>query len=89
MTAELAAYRRATLIGFTAVLMWGALALLTVWSGRVPPFQLVAMCFAIAFLGALGKWLANRENPFAHLRHPAPVWVLGVGGFEVSTTLVR
>lgn len=80
MTAALAAYRRATLIGSTAVLMWGALALLTVWSGRVPPFQLVAMCFAIAFLGALAKWFLNRENPFAHLRHPAPVWALGVGG---------
>ena len=80
MTARPAAYRRATLVGFTAVLMWGALALLTVWSGRVPPFQLVAMCFAIAFVGALAKWLLNRESPFVHLRHPAPVWVLGVGG---------
>ncbi len=30
-----AAVRRATLIGGTAVLMWGALALLTVWSGEV------------------------------------------------------
>ena len=47
MSARSATYRRATLIGFTAVLMWGALALLTVWSGRVPPFQLVAMCFTV------------------------------------------
>ena len=80
MTAELVAYRRATLIGFTAVLMWGALALLTVWSGNVPPFQLIAMCFAVAFLGALAKWLVNRENPLDHLGHPGPVWLLGVGG---------
>jgi drug/metabolite transporter (DMT)-like permease len=80
MTARPAGYRRATLIGSTAVLMWGALALLTVWSGKVPPFQLVAMCFAIAFLGAFGKWLMNRENPFLHLRHAAPVWALGIGG---------
>jgi drug/metabolite transporter (DMT)-like permease len=80
MTAGPAVSRRATLIGFTAVLMWGALALLTVWSGRIPPFQLVAMCFTIAFLGALVKWIVNRESPFAHLRHKAPVWVLGVGG---------
>ncbi len=80
MTAHSVAYRRATLIGFAAVLMWGALALLTVWSGKVPPFQLVAMCFAIAFLGALGKWFLYRESPFAHLRHAAPVWALGIGG---------
>jgi drug/metabolite transporter (DMT)-like permease len=80
MTSELAAYRRATLIGFAAVLMWGALALLTVWSGDVPPFQLVALCFAIAFLGAMAKWLVNRENPLDYLGHPGPVWLLGVGG---------
>lgn len=80
VTAELASYRRATLIGFTAIVMWGALALLTVWSGEVPPFQLVAMCFAIAFAGALAKWIVNRENPLDHLGHPGPVWLLGVGG---------
>src|SRR3546814_9564623 len=39
----------ATLIGGTAVLMWGALALLTTWTGRVPPFQLLALAFGIAF----------------------------------------
>lgn len=82
MTLGPAAYRRATLIGFSAVVMWGSLALLTVWSGRVPPFQLVAMCFAIAFLGALAKWLLNGENPLAHLGHPGPVWMLGIGGLS-------
>ena len=45
--------RRATLIGSTAIAMWGALAPLTVWSGDVPPF--VAMCFANAFARALVK----------------------------------
>lgn len=80
MTADTAARGRATLVGFTAILMWGALALLTVWSGKVPPFQLVAMCFAIAFTGALAKWIATRENPLSHLGRPGPVWLLGVGG---------
>ena len=37
----------ATLIGFSAVLMWALLALFTAASGAVPPFQLSAMCFAI------------------------------------------
>lgn len=80
MTTVPAMRGQATAIGFAAVLMWGALALLTVWSGQVPPFQLVAMCFAIAFAGALVKWILKGESPAAHLGHPGPVWLLGVGG---------
>jgi len=71
---------RATLIGFVAVLLWGALSLLTTWTGKVPPFQLVAMSFTVAFGLALGKWLLRRERPTHYLRHPVPVWLLGVGG---------
>ncbi|MDP6389426.1 MAG: EamA family transporter [Alphaproteobacteria bacterium] len=76
MSAEL----RATLIGLVAVLLWGALALLTTWTGRVPPFQLVAMSFSLAFGLALAKWIATGERPSAHLRHPPAVWALGIGG---------
>lgn len=43
---------RATLIGFSAVLMWGLLALLTIGTAPVPPLQLNAICFALG--GALG-----------------------------------
>ena len=71
---------RATLIGSTAVLMWGALALFTTWTGGIPPFQLVAMTFSIAFLLMLGKWVLYRESPLSHLRHPLKVWVFGVAG---------
>ena len=42
----------ATLTGFAAVLMWSTLALLTALSGRMPPFQLASVTFAIG--GALG-----------------------------------
>ena len=49
---------RATLTGFTAILMWALLALLTVLSAPVPPFQLNAVCFAIS--GGLGLlWAAS------------------------------
>ena len=71
---------RATLIGATAVLLWGALALFTTWTGGIPPFQLVAMTFTIAFLLMLGKWLITRDNPLRHLKHRWTVWVFGVGG---------
>ena len=41
------ASRRATAVGAVAVLLWSLLALFTVWSGRVPPFQLTALCLAV------------------------------------------
>jgi drug/metabolite transporter (DMT)-like permease len=69
----------ATLIGFTAILMWSLLSLLTVASGTVPPFQLAAMTFAIG--GAIGAatWLF-RPGAARALKQPWQVWALGVGG---------
>ena len=50
---------RATGIGFTAVLMWALLALLTIGSAPVPPFLLNALCFGIG--GTIGLiWTARR-----------------------------
>ena len=46
----------ATLIGFTAVLMWAFLALFTSASGAVPPFQLAAMSFLIGGLMGAATW---------------------------------
>ncbi len=72
--------RRATAIGFIAVLMWALLALFTAATGQVPPLQLAAMTFGIAFFLALGKWLLRGEDILMHLRHPPLVWGVGVGG---------
>jgi len=72
--------RRATLVGATAVLMWGLLALLTTLTGRVPPFQLVAMSFAVATAMIAVKWLVRGERPGPFLRQPWGAWALGVGG---------
>ncbi len=44
---------RATAIGFTAVLMWALLALLTVRTAPVPPLQLNVMAFAVGGLVGL------------------------------------
>lgn len=71
---------RATLIGGIAILLWALLALLTTQTGPVPPFQLVALSFGIAFAAVLVKWLARREPILEHLRHPPAPWLLGVGG---------
>ena len=71
---------RATLMGGTAVLMWATLALLTTLTGEVPPFQLVAMAFFVAFALALVKWLAVGQSVARQLVWPWRVWLLGVGG---------
>jgi drug/metabolite transporter (DMT)-like permease len=71
--------RSATLIGLTAILMWSLLSVLTVATGKVPPFQLAAMTFAIgALVGAL-TWIGRGEAIRA-LRQPLAAWVVGVGG---------
>lgn len=68
-----------TILGFSAVLMWALLALLTALSGNVPPFQLAAMSFAIA--SAIGLvMLQVRGVGFAVFRQRPAVWLVGVAG---------
>jgi drug/metabolite transporter (DMT)-like permease len=71
--------QRATLVGLAAILIWSFLSLLTVASGRTPPFQLTAMTFAIG--GALGasRWLMH-GGAAAAMRQPFAVWALGITG---------
>ncbi|MEM7771447.1 MAG: EamA family transporter [Cyanobacteria bacterium P01_A01_bin.37] len=72
--------QKATVIGFTAILMWATLALLTQLSGQVPPFQLTAMSFAIAFCIGVGLWVRQGGSIMTHLTLPWPVWGLGIAG---------
>jgi len=69
----------ATLVGFTAIMMWSLLALLTAASGRVPPFQLAAMTFAIGGLLGAASWMF-RGGAMVALRQPPEVWALGIFG---------
>ncbi|QDZ03010.1 EamA family transporter [Nitratireductor mangrovi] len=70
---------RATLIGFSAVVMWALLALFTDASGRVPPFQLSAMAFTIgAALGFVAR-LAG-ASPASQAPIPPLAWVVGIAG---------
>lgn len=69
----------ATLTGFAAIAAWAFLALLTDLSGGVPPFQLLAIAFAIGALPGLTAMLLQPERWMA-LRQPPSIWALGVGG---------
>ncbi len=68
------------MIGGSAVIMWSSLALLTTLSGVIPPFQLTAMTFSIAFVLGLVKWSFNPSKAISALRQPLPVWAFGVVG---------
>jgi drug/metabolite transporter (DMT)-like permease len=71
--------RTATLIGLTAILMWSLLSVLTVATGRIPPFQLAAMTFAIGALVGFSTWIGRKDAASA-LAQPPLVWIVGVGG---------
>jgi drug/metabolite transporter (DMT)-like permease len=60
---------KATLIGFSAILMWSLLA----------PFQLSAICFLIGSLPGLAVLVAKPER-LALLKQPAKVWITGIAG---------
>ena len=62
----------ATAVGFGAVLLWATLALLTTLAGGVPPFQLLAVCFAVGGLLGLARGLPRGV--------PAGAWAAGVAG---------
>src|SRR3954468_18415903 len=80
MTSVPAERRRAMAAGLGAIALWASLAPLSVLAGPIPPFQMVAMTFAV---GALIGIVRARRRGLAWLdllRWPAPVWLLGVGG---------
>jgi drug/metabolite transporter (DMT)-like permease len=70
---------KATLIGFTAILMWSFLALMTAASGTMPPFQLSAITFVIGSLPGILLFIARPER-LKELRQPPKVWLAGVDG---------
>jgi drug/metabolite transporter (DMT)-like permease len=70
---------RATLIGFSACLMWALLALFTAASGTMPPFQLNAVCFAIGALPGILVFILRPER-LKNLRQPAGAWATGIIG---------
>ncbi|GKY86213.1 aromatic amino acid exporter YddG [Sinisalibacter aestuarii] len=69
----------ATLIGFTAVLLWSLLALFTVSTAPVPPFQLNAMTFTVG--GLVGLVWIGATGGFAQLTRVSwRVYVFGTLG---------
>ncbi|OZI23901.1 EamA family transporter [Bordetella genomosp. 9] len=71
---------RATAFGVVAILLWAALALLTVRAGGLPPFQLLTLSFGVAFVGGVCVLLPRGRAALAEMRQPLRPWLLSVGG---------
>ncbi len=71
---------RATLIGSVAILLWSLLALLTTGAAGIPPFQILAMTFSLAFLVSASVLSLRGRAAWARLNQPLSVWALGVAG---------
>jgi drug/metabolite transporter (DMT)-like permease len=71
--------RGATLIGLSAILMWSLLAVMTVATGRIPAFQLLAMTFAIGALVCSASFVL-RPGAIRALRQSPLAWAVGIGG---------
>jgi drug/metabolite transporter (DMT)-like permease len=67
------------MIGFLACLMWALLALFTAASGKMPPFQMNAVCFAIGALPGILLFILRPER-LRNLRQPLGAWATGIIG---------
>ena len=66
--------------GMGAIALWGALATLSVLAGPIPPFQMVAMTFAIATAIGITRARWRGVGWKTLVGWPARVWLLGIGG---------
>ena len=71
---------KATLIGALAVPLWAVLALFTTGAAGIPPFQLLALSFAVGACFNALLLMRRGLSAWRVLRQPARVWLLGVGG---------
>jgi drug/metabolite transporter (DMT)-like permease len=80
MTIVDASRRRAMAAGFLAIALWGALATLSVSAGPIPPFQMVAMTFAVGAAIGVVRALVRGAGLGVLVDFPPRLWLLGVGG---------
>lgn len=77
----MSANNTATFIGSISILLWGTLALLTkLTGGQVPPFQMMAMTFTVAFMLMSIRWWIQGHTGLRFIRQSPQAWCLGIGG---------
>jgi len=80
MIMSINASSRATGVGFLAILLWSGLALLTALTAGIPPFELLALSFGVAFAASLVVLGRRGAAGFRAWRQPWPVWACGFAG---------
>jgi drug/metabolite transporter (DMT)-like permease len=70
--------RRATLCGVLAILLWSSLALMAVLTADLPPFEVLAISFAVGGIGGVLALGLRGGGRIALLRQPLPAFVLAV-----------
>ncbi|PNG29851.1 MULTISPECIES: aromatic amino acid exporter YddG [Pseudomonas] len=70
----------ATAMGVIAVFLWSCLALLTTLTSGIPPFELLALSFSVAFLASLLILGLRGTAGFHGWRQPWKVWATGFLG---------
>ena len=76
---------RATLIGLGAIGLWAGLAVLTVLTAGIPPFQLLGMSFGVAFLSGISLLAWRGRSALRELRQPIAPWLtafVGIFGYH-------
>jgi drug/metabolite transporter (DMT)-like permease len=68
----------ATWSGVFAILLWSSLALMTVVTAALPPFEILAISFAIGGLGLIMVGHGSLRNRLRQLRQPWSAFVLAV-----------
>ena len=71
---------RATLVGIIAILLWAMLALFTATAGAIPPFELMALTFAIAWLGGMVALGLRGRAGLCELWQPLAPWLTAFAG---------
>jgi drug/metabolite transporter (DMT)-like permease len=66
--------------GALAILLWSTLALFTVSTGAIPPFQLTFMAFFVAFILGMMWWFKRGADVRIYTKLPLNVWLVGVYG---------
>lgn len=66
---------KATLIGLMAIGLWAALALSTTAADGIPPFELLALSFAVAFVSGMLLLAARGRQAISRLRQPIAAWI--------------
>lgn len=77
----------ATGVGLGAVLLWSSLAVLTSLARGIPPFELLALSFGVAFLSSLVVLGNQGAAGFLAWRQPWTVWAWGFAGIFVYHAL--